>query len=171
MSAEPFWAIQATAPQYPAPALGWGFIRSCQTQVGSLKPPTEEKYLHSTSSFLLSPRDGCCTAVHGDRLAELLRRPAELRFTGIKDDEGSLECDVAEDGETDTGVVLDTTETRSACAVDGREVGVGSRDGNACLADTKSEGRQLGATGEDISTLSVIVLGSGYAAVVGLYNV
>lgn len=105
------------------------------------------------------------------RESELLGGPAKLLILAIEDDEGGLEGDIAEDGEADAAVVLDTAVAAAVCAVNGRVVDVAARNGDGGLADAEAEVGKVGVAGEDISTVDSVVAGSLDSGVVSVDDV
>ena len=83
----------------------------------------------------------------------------------VEDDILALEEDVTKDGEADTSVGLDTTEAGGACCRG--EVDVGSGNGVLGAGDDDANRRESGRAREGVSTLAVVVLGTGDLGVVG----
>lgn len=121
-------------------------------------------------------RNGC----HLDRLvsnlppireSELLGGPAELLVLAIKDDKGSLEGDIAENGEADAAVILDTAVAAAVGAVHGCVVDVAARNGDGGLADAEAEVGKVGVTGEDVTAVNSVVAGSLNGGIVSVDDV
>jgi hypothetical protein len=85
---------------------------------------------------------------------------------GVEDDVLALEEDISEDGESQAGVALDTTEAGRAAVSDGGVVDVFTGNDSVVATDDGSEGRKTSGAGEDITTVFVAVLGSGNLLVV-----
>ena len=83
----------------------------------------------------------------------------------VENSKDGLEEDVTEDGETDAGVGLDTTEALGRADV--CEVDVGAWDGEGVSTDGDVEVGELSAASEDVSALCAVVGGTGDLGVVG----
>jgi hypothetical protein len=94
----------------------------------------------------------------------------KLEVIGIKDDELGLEHDITVDGETNTGVALETTVAAAGSGGDRCVVQVSTWDGTSVIANTEDEIWESGAAGENVTSLSRGVGGAGDLCPVGLDN-
>jgi hypothetical protein len=85
----------------------------------------------------------------------------------LEDDVLALEEDVTEDGDTDVGVALETTEAGAGAGRERGVVDVLAGDGEFGAADDDAEGGESSRAGERVTTLSCVVLGTADLGVVG----
>lgn len=92
-----------------------------------------------------------------------------MRTASIEDNVLALKEDIAEDGEANARVGLDTTV--AGVGSGGGEVDVVTRDSGSVVTNGDGEVRDIGIAVEDVTTLAVVVLGAVDAVVVGVDNI
>lgn len=127
--------------------------------------------LRPTAGHATTGLEDARSGVRRRRRARRLLSPAQARGlgAGIEDDILALEEDVADDGETDAGVPLDTTEAGAAAR--GRVVDVVTGDGALGVANDEGEAGQVGGAGEDVAAVAGAVLRVLHLLVVGADDV
>ena len=105
------------------------------------------------------------------RESKLLGGPAKLLVLAIEDDKGGLEGNIAENGEANAAVVLDTAVAAAVGAVNGCVVDVAAGNGDGGLADAKAEVRKVGVAGEHVTAVDSVVAGGLNSGIVSVDDV
>lgn len=104
--------------------------------------------------------------------SNLLGSKAQSRGSAIlKDNELTLEEDVAEDVDADTRRRLDATEASLAALIDGSVVDVATRDDGIVAADVESYGWECGIARVGVPALLLVVTSTTDGAVVAAHDV